>query len=249
MTVTKLFTLALLTVILGSSCNRKFYRAKQTDGRETTSIRGSVLLKKEGKENKGSLNIKLKEDSILWLSVKGGPGIEAMRLVAKKDSLFLLNRLEKNHVRSSWEEISRITGIPFDFDFLVGFFLGKTSALFHKKIKFKKDKDFPKYSNAFTGSFMENTIKLRTDSTKQYIRELKINKFERELFYLLYKEYEESLDQFCPNKVISSISLKDGAALYIDYSAAQITLENKGFSFPYKVSSKYEEIGIEQLFK
>jgi hypothetical protein len=43
-----------------------------------------------------SANIRMKKDSIVWLSVSGPMGVEAMRLAITRDSFFLLNKINKD---------------------------------------------------------------------------------------------------------------------------------------------------------
>ena len=59
--------------------------------------------------------LRLKKDSILWLSLRGPLGIEGARIIITKDSVKILNLLKKSVEFKDISYLQEIVGLPFDF--------------------------------------------------------------------------------------------------------------------------------------
>ena len=69
-------------------------------------------------------NIRIKKDSIIWFSVTPGFGIEAARGMVTQDSLFLMNKLEKNYYAYSFPELSQKLNVNLSYDIFQSALLG-----------------------------------------------------------------------------------------------------------------------------
>ena len=69
-------------------------------------------------------NIRMKKDSIIWFSITPGFGIEAARGMVTRDSLYLMNRLEKNYYAYSFQELSQKLSLNLSYDILQSALLG-----------------------------------------------------------------------------------------------------------------------------
>ena len=69
-------------------------------------------------------NIRIKKDSIIWFSVTPGFGIEAARGMVTQDSLFLMNKLEKNYYAYSFPELSQKLNVNLNYDVFQAALLG-----------------------------------------------------------------------------------------------------------------------------
>ena len=58
---------------------------------EWLSLRGKINLEKDGQTLKFSTDIRIKKDSIIWMSIKAPLGIELFRAQLSTDSIFFLN--------------------------------------------------------------------------------------------------------------------------------------------------------------
>src|SRR4051812_40968596 len=70
-----------------------------------------VRLKYEGMEggDNGTAYVRLKKDSIMWLSVRGALGIEGFRILITKDSVMVINFLKKNIQQRSIGFLQEVT--------------------------------------------------------------------------------------------------------------------------------------------
>src|SRR5215204_182640 len=66
----------------------------------------------DGKGHDVNANIKMYKDSAIWVSVNAILGIEAMRLLITKDSVKLLNKLEKTYAARGISFLHETTSLP-----------------------------------------------------------------------------------------------------------------------------------------
>jgi len=69
-------------------------------------------------------NIRMQKDSLIWISLTGLLGIEGYRLLATKDSVHLMNKLNKTIQHRSISYLQELADVPLDFyglqDLIVG---------------------------------------------------------------------------------------------------------------------------------
>ena len=68
--------------------------------------------------------IRIRKDSIIWFSITPGFGIEAARGLVTRDSLFMLNKLQREYHAYSFAELSRKLNVVVDYDILEAALLG-----------------------------------------------------------------------------------------------------------------------------
>lgn len=70
-----------------------------------------------------TLDARWQKDEQLWVMVKKF-GFEAARMLIKKDSVFMINRLEKSYIATDFEGLSRKYNVPLNFDLVQTLVLG-----------------------------------------------------------------------------------------------------------------------------
>ena len=142
--------LALLMLLVSmSSCNN-FRRAKK--GKPLINRTPGALIKKNEKSSisyeyalmKMSVDVtdeesaesfkatvKMKKDSVIWISISPALGIEALRVVLTKDSLKYYSKIpdNKHHFAGPFEVLKEKTGINLDFGMLQELILGNAVLL------------------------------------------------------------------------------------------------------------------------
>ena len=79
---------------------------------------------KDGKKNDLTAFVRLKKDSILWISVNAVFGIEAFRALITPDSVKILNKLDKVVQLRSVEFLQEMARVPFTFNELQNLLVG-----------------------------------------------------------------------------------------------------------------------------
>src|SRR5678810_606150 len=68
----------------------------------------------DGKKYDVNVFIRMKKDSLIWISVNGALGIEGMRVLIDKDSVRILNKLDKEYQVRSLEYLTEVAALPLD---------------------------------------------------------------------------------------------------------------------------------------
>jgi hypothetical protein len=71
---------------------------------------------------KGTL--KISKDSLIWITLSPGLGIEGVRCMCNKDSIYILNRQDKTFTKSDYSYIKKEWKIDIDFNSLQSIFTG-----------------------------------------------------------------------------------------------------------------------------
>ena len=76
------------------------------------------------KSNSFSGNIRMKYDSLIWLSISPAMGIELFRLMITPDSLYMLNRANRTYYIEGFESLNALMNTSIDFEILQALILG-----------------------------------------------------------------------------------------------------------------------------
>ncbi len=68
----------------------------------------------DGKKYDVNVFVRMKRDSIIWLSVNGALGIEGMRVLIDKDSVKILNKLDKEYQARSLDYLQEVAALPLN---------------------------------------------------------------------------------------------------------------------------------------
>ena len=68
--------------------------------------------------------LRMYKDSLIWVSVNAVLGIEAMRMLINKDSVFLLDKLNKTYLTRSIDYLQEISGLPLTLPALQNLLVG-----------------------------------------------------------------------------------------------------------------------------
>ena len=137
----RLLLLLFLLMLLGAGCSssRKVLRtppppqsAAELTGKlkmnelpyEWFSAKFSAEYRKNRKETSFNGHIRVRKDSLIWMSLTPMLGIEALRVVITQDSVKMINRLNDTWFAGDYAYINRFLGTNIDYDLLQAFLLG-----------------------------------------------------------------------------------------------------------------------------
>jgi len=99
-------------------------RSKQLQFR-SLSMRCKVFYDDGKMQQDFTANIRIKKDSIIWLSLTGIFGIEGARLVVTRDSVLLLNKLTREYLARPVSYLSQIIPLSSGYDALQNLLIGQ----------------------------------------------------------------------------------------------------------------------------
>lgn len=105
--------------------NLKLLRAKDVPF-NTLSLRGKVNLDLDGKTNNVNVNIRIKKDAQIWMSITAIAGIEVARALITPDSLIVRNNLQALAIKKPFSYIHNFTSKQITFKMLQAILTGNT---------------------------------------------------------------------------------------------------------------------------
>lgn len=220
------------------------FSAEYTNDKKTTSFSGQI---------------RIKHDSLIWISISPLLGIEMMRVVLTNDSVKYLNRISSTYFLRDFNYMNRLLNKALDFDMVQAFLLGN---------------DFSFYENGKFRAGVENSLyKLSTaerHKLKKYLRQndtidnipiqhiwldpanfkisqVVIKEIEKDnrKFEANYSEFEDVNGQLFPTKL--SFAIETGESkVSINVSYSKIVIDQHQ-NFPFRIPENYQP--IEEIVK
>ncbi|MCF8234992.1 MAG: DUF4292 domain-containing protein [Bacteroidales bacterium] len=217
----------------------------------TAKFRLDLVVDKKLNQFKGQ--IRIKKDSMIWVSFSPALGIEAARLMITEDSVKFINRMNDTYFVGDYALVNQFLETSVDFDVLQAFIIGndfqqyeiqnfrasidameyKLSAAARRKVKkYVKAHEVPEI-------FIQN-IWLNPENfkiTRVNIKEVDNENRKLEANYGKFKEVEGQLFPYDLNYEISS----SGAKVLVEVRFTRILLNEKA-RFPFNIPSKFTRI-------
>lgn len=193
----------------------------------------------EGTNGKGygvNANVKMYRDSAIWISANAILGIEAMRLLVTKDSVKLLNKLEKIYVARSIDYLREVTSLPLNLYTLQDMIIGNPVYL---------DANIVHYSTGngvinlvSLGEAFKNLLTLR-ESDKTLIRSKldDTDPLKSRTADLSYSEYENKKGPQFPTRRQIVVSEKGRLEIKLDFKNYNFDQE---VEFPFSIPKNYK---------
>jgi hypothetical protein len=194
----------------------------------------------EAKENVPELtaNLRMIKDSVIWVSLQATfLNIEAYRVRITKDSVILLNKLDKEVQYRSLDYLQEVTQIPFDFktiqDMLIGnpVFFSDSNATIRKK-----DEQVLVYA---VGDLFKNLLTLNSNSTQllhSKLDDVDVNR--NRTASISYNDYETINGKAFSNRRQIIITEKNKIDIKLNYKQVEF---NKELSVTFSVPKNYKK--------
>jgi len=217
--------------------NSKFSVVYQR-GKKKTDLRGQLRIRK---------------DSLIWVSLSPALGIEAARISLTDDSVKFINRLNKTYLTGEYKILDSLMRTSIDYSIIESMIIGNDLTQY----------DVDKYKASIDGGLYRITIQKRT-KIRKYIKRgeidtkvlvqniwldpqiFKIRKIEiRELgddnkkLQVFYNKYQAVESQLFPSEVRIEIIAEDKIMIDIKFGKTEL---NQTLKFPFRISKKYERL-------
>ena len=90
----------------------------------TFSAKGRMQLEKPDEKIGSAVTIRIKKDSVIWISIVPALGIEAARARITPDTIQVLNRLQREYIAGNFSMLQKRYNIAASFDMLQAMLLG-----------------------------------------------------------------------------------------------------------------------------
>lgn len=213
----------------------------------------SAEYKNKGKSTSFNGQIRIRKDSVIWLSFSPALGIEVFRIMLTQDSVKYINRMNNTFFVGDYDYVNQYLNTNIDFDLLQSFLTGNDLS-FYENGKFRAGIDNGIYKlmtadrmklKKFVRNSRENLrVLIQTiwidpanfKITRANVKEIREPNIQLEAQYSSFEKIEE---QLFPKEMSFDISASND--LYVTVSFNKITV-NTQQGFPFKIPQSYRPV-------
>jgi hypothetical protein len=220
------------------------FSAEYTNDKKTTSFSGQI---------------RIKHDSLIWISISPVLGIEMLRVMLTNDSVKYINRISSTYFLRDFNYMNRLLNKALDFDMVQAFLLGNDFS-FYENGKFKAgiDNGLYKLSTAERHKLKKYLRHNETidnipiqhiwlDPENFKISQVVIKEIEKDSrkFEANYSDFEDINGQLFPTNL--SFAIETGESkVSIKVSYSKIVIDQHQ-NFPFRIPENYQ--AIEEIVK
>lgn len=191
----------------------------------------------DGKKYNVNSILRMYKDSIIWISVNALLGIEAIRAVITKDSVKLLNKLDKIYTARSVSYLQEVTALPLDLSTLQDLIIGNPVYLDSNIVSYEKSGE--ELSLLSLGAIFRHFITLHeTDKKIQHSKLDDVDILRNRTCDLVYEKYETKKGFRFSTKRQISVSDKTKLDVKLDFKNYDF---NETLSFPFSIPKNYDK--------
>jgi len=201
-----------------------------------------------------TVNLRMKKDSVIWMTISK-LGIEGARVLITKDSVKFLDRLKNKFFKGDYAYISKLLNTELDFEMLQSLLVGNSVEFYDDDEKIKPGVDNCQYTLGTIRKFKLRKVMERGKELKESAQSIymvpETFKIARILFYDFnpgrsfdarfgdFKAPDSDSSQLFPHRMNYVIKAQKNVSIDIDYTKIALNEEQ---SFPFKIPSNYEQI-------
>lgn len=202
--------------------------------------------------NSFNVSLRIKKDSVIWMSISK-VGIEAARVLITKDSVRFINRVNNQYFRGDYAYISKLLNSQLDYEILQSLLVGNSVSFYDEDEKLKANISDCHY---LLGTIRKHKLKKVMEKGKELkepAQSIYLNPDTYKIFRILFYDFDlnRTFDadfsdfikidstQLFPTKINYSIKAQKNISINVIYKRQKI---NEELSFSFKKPDGYEEI-------
>jgi len=197
--------------------------------------------------------VRMKKDSVIWVTLSPALGIEMARLVITTDSVKFINRINKTYFSGDYAQVNKLLEANIDYDVFQTLLLGN-DLTYYEDGKFRANYDSKEYHLVTAGrQKLRKYVRTREDEERIYIQnifldpetfkisQMKIKELKKENKKLdaTYSDFQQTSGQLFPFHILFDLFADKPIQVDLNYSKIEI---DKPQEFPFKISDKYTRI-------
>ena len=190
----------------------------------------------DGKKYDVNVFIRMKKDSLIWISVNGALGIEGMRVLIDKDSVRILNKLDKEYQVRSLEYLTEVAALPLDLHTVQQLIIGNPVFLDLNIVSYSVEEN--RVSLLSEGHWFRHLISMNNND--HLVRHSKLDDVDilrNRTCFLTYSDYETDKGvKFATNR---TVSVTEKTKLDVKLNFKQYAF-NETLSYPFSVPKNYK---------
>lgn len=192
----------------------------------------------DGKKEDVTVFVRMQKDSLIWMSVTGLLGFEGIRAIIEKDSIRILNKLDKTYEVRSMDYLQELTSLPLTLSSMQDLIIGNPVFLDTNFISFTHTGNT--VSVLTQGTWFKHLITFQEQDHQVLSSKLDDAEVGKTRTALLnYAEYENKTG--LPFSINRNISIVEKTQLNIRLNYKQYAF-NEMLSFPFSIPKNYKKI-------
>jgi hypothetical protein len=210
----------------------------------------SADYKNKGQKNSFNGQIRIRKDSVIWVSFSPALGIEIFRMMLTQDSVKFINRMNNTYFAGDYNFVNQYLNTNIDYDIIQSFLTGNDLS-FYENEKFRAGVENGIYKLATANrmklkKFVRNSqedLRVLIQSiwidpgnfkiTRAVVKEIREPNIQLEAYY---SSFEKIQDQLFPKDMSFDISAENNLSVNVSFNKINI---NTTQSFPFKIPQSY----------
>jgi hypothetical protein len=247
--MTRLFSVLICSVVLiFSSCGKKLLPTSSVEEEyalekfdfEYLQAKSKISFKSPDKSLSSSATIRMKKDSIIWISVSPIFGIEAARGFISQDTIVFMDRVNKDVYRYNYKTLSNTLNFEVNFEMVQSIILG------NQVFDFIRDDNFSKKSGELKIDQIRGRFELETlaSADNRKVRNVKVREIpDGSRMEIIFSEFNIIAEQAFPfntNVEIVSKGTSVDETTQVEINHSKVEVGDTPVSFPFSVPGNYE---------
>lgn len=183
--------------------------------------------------------LRMYKDSVIWVSINAVLGIEAMRVLVTKDSIFLLDKLNKTYTARSVDYLQEVTSLPLNLLTLQDLIVGNPVFMDSNIVSYSYVKDNNTISLLSIGNWFKNLVTVgAADNTLLHSKLDDVDIARSRTADLSYTDYETKKGKLFSSKRRIIVAEKNKLDISLNFKQYDF---NEEVSFPFSIPKNYKK--------
>ena len=182
--------------------------------------------------------IRIRQDSLIWISISS-TGVEAIRSIIQKDSIFVIDRINKEYREFSFDSLQRAYNIPIDYHMVQSVLIGNLIKTRKNNDKVLKDDDFFILKQNSGNLTIDNFVNKKT----MKIERVKVRETPSESnMEIKYEDFQMTNEILIPykNSVFLTYNRNNSELVsHLNINFSRVAINEKKIKFPFNVPNRY----------
>ncbi|HEY4652559.1 MAG TPA: DUF4292 domain-containing protein [Pontibacter sp.] len=200
------------------------------------TAKGQLKLEGNGETTTSGYTLRIKKDSVIWVSVQPGLGIEAARLKVTQDSVLFVNRIHREVLATDYSYLSNKFKVDMNYDVLQAILLGNYQAEGQEKVM---DAAQAQHIQQLRTSLLFDFFISRENQKLQ-----QLNVTDRQTHNTItvkYNNFQEVGQVAFAHQMAAEVQQAGQLAVFT-LNHSKVTITNEVLSFPFAVPAGYKRL-------
>jgi hypothetical protein len=186
--------------------------------------------------------IRLKKDSLIWVSVSPALGVEVLRCLITKDSVFVMNKLQKEYYLFSYSDLKAKLNYELNYELIQSVLLGNPPYT-----EIEQDSSYSWNDTSYTvigqsrkNIRIENFVKNSTLKLEKIQLDDITTNNSLDIIYESFTPLGGILFAFINKISLKYHNDKGFQNIYIGIEHSKVEIKDRDLKFPFKIKSRYE---------